>query len=180
MTSTGIPRVEPPLAADEVTTLRAFLDHQRDTLRRKTAGLTAEQLDARHPPATMTLAGLLKHLALVEDHWFSVMLLGNDDAEPWRSVDWDADPDWEWRTAAADDPEWLRSLFDESVAAADRCIDVALADVGLERRSVRASRHEGAGHFSLRWILLHMIEEYARHNGHADLIRESIDGQTGE
>ena len=180
MTSTGIERVDPPLATDEVTMLRAFLDFHRDTLRRKTAGLTSDQLNATHPPSTMTLGGMLKHLALVEDNWFSVVLLGNDDAEPWRSVDWDADRDWEWHTAAADDPAWPRSLFDESVAAADRCIDVALADGGLDRLSARESRHEGEGRFSLRWILLHMIEEYARHNGHADLIRESIDGETGE
>ena len=180
MTATGIECVDPPLATDEVTMLRAFLDFHRDTLRRKTAGLTSDQLNATHPPSTMTLGGMLKHLALVEDNWFSVVLLGTDDAEPWRSVDWDADRDWEWHTAAADDPAWLRSLFDESVAAADRCIDVALADGGLDRLSARESRHEGEGRFSLRWILLHMIEEYARHNGHADLIRESIDGETGE
>ena len=128
----------------------------------------------------MTLGGMLKHLALVEDNWFSVVLLGNDDAEPWNSVDWNADRDWEWHTAVDDDPAWLRGLFDESVAAADRCIDQALADGGLDGLSVRESRHPGEGRFSLRWILLHMIEEYARHNGHADLIRESIDGVTGE
>ena len=133
MTSTGVDRVDPPLATDEATMLRAFLDYHRDTLRRKTAGLSTEQLNATHPPSTMTLGGMLKHLALVEDHWFSVVLLGNDDAEPWHSVDWDADRDWEWHTAADDDPEWLRSLFDESVAAADRCIDAALADGGLDR-----------------------------------------------
>ena len=160
--------------------LRAFLDFHRDTLRRKTAGLTSEQLNATHPPSTMTLGGMLKHLALVEDNWFSVVLLGNDDAEPWRSVDWDADRDWEWHTAAGDDPAWLSSLFDESVAAADRCIDLALADGGLDRLSARESRHEGEGHFSLRWILLHMIEEYARHNGHADLLRERLDGTVGD
>jgi uncharacterized damage-inducible protein DinB len=180
MTSTGLHRVDPPLATDEVATLRAFLDYHRDTLRLKTAGLTAEQLSATHPPSTMTLGGMLKHLALVEDNWFSVVLLGNEDAEPWRTVDWDADRDWEWHTAADDDPAWLRGLFDESVVAADRCIDAALADGGLDRLSARESRHEKGQHFSLRWILLHMIEEYARHNGHADLLRESIDGQTGE
>jgi uncharacterized damage-inducible protein DinB len=180
MTSTGLRRVDPPLATDEVATLRAFLDYHRDTLRLKTAGLTAEQLSATHPPSTMTLGGMLKHLALVEDNWFSVVLLGNEDAEPWRTVDWDADRDWEWHTAVDDDPAWLRGLFDESVVAADRCIDAALADGGLDRLSARESRHEEGQHFSLRWILLHMIEEYARHNGHADLLRESIDGQTGE
>ncbi len=177
MTSTE--RVDPPLAVDEATTLRAFLDYHRDTLRMKTAGLDAAQLNATLPPSTMTLGGLLKHLALVEDYWFSVVLLGNEDAEPWKSVDWDADRDWEWHTAADDSPEELRRLFDEMVAAADRCLDEALADGGLDRLSVKESRHEG-GKFSLRWILVHMIEEYARHNGHADLIRESIDGVTGE
>ena len=161
--------------------LRAFLDYHRDTLRLKTAGLSTEQLNATHPPSTMTLGGMLKHLALVEDNWFSVVLLGNDDAEPWRSVDWDADRDWEWHTAVDDDPAWLRGLFDESVAAADRCIDA-----GARRRRPRPAvgprepARAGEGTFSLRWILLHMIEEYARHNGHADLIRESIDGETGE
>ncbi len=177
---TSVARIDPPLALDEVASLRAFLDYHRDTLRMKTEGLDAAQLNATHPPSTMTLGGMLKHLALVEDNWFSVVLLGNDDAEPWNSVDWNADRDWEWHTAAEDEPGWLRSLFDESVVAADRCIDQALAQGGLGQLSVRESRHEGEGRFSLRWILLHMIEEYARHNGHADLIRESIDGQTGE
>ena len=65
----------------------------------------------------MTLGGLVKHLALVEDDWFSVVLMGNEDAEPWAPVDWDADPDWEWRTAADDTPEELRALFDEAVDA---------------------------------------------------------------
>ena len=174
-----IERVDPPLATGEVAMLRAFLDYHRDTLRMKTEGLTAEQLNTTHPPSTMTLGGMLKHLALVEDNWFSVVLLGNSDAEPWNSVDWNADRDWEWHTAVDDDPDWLRNLFDESVAASDRCLDQALANGGLNLLSVKESR-EGDTRFSLRWILLHMIEEYARHNGHADLLRESIDGATGE
>jgi uncharacterized damage-inducible protein DinB len=180
MTATSATRVDPPLATGEVETLRAFLDYHRDTLRLRTEGLTAEQLAATQPPSTMTLGGLLKHLALVEDHWFSAMLLGHDDAEVWRGVDWEADADWEWHSAADDSPEELRRLLDEAVAASDRCLDVALADGGLDRLSVRESRHEGEGRFSLRWIVLHMIEEYARHNGHADLLRESVDGVTGE
>ena len=109
------------------------------------------------------------------------MLLGQRaDAEPWRDVDWDADRDWEWHTAADDTPEELRAALRRGrPPPPTRCIDAALADGGLDRLSVRESRHERAA-FSLRWILVHMIEEYARHNGHADLIRESIDGQTGE
>ena len=128
----------------------------------------------------MTLGGLLKHLALVEDNWFSFVFLGNDDAEVWRDVDWDADRDWEWHTSAQDSPDYLRGLFDEAVAASDVIIHEALAGPhGLDTTSVRDSRR-GEGKFSLRWIVVHMIEEYARHNGHADLLRESIDGQTGE
>lgn len=156
--------------------LRGWLDLHRDVLRRKCAGLDQQQLARRLEPSTLTLGGLMKHMALVEDNWFSVVLLGNDDADPWLGVDWDDDPDWEFRTAADDSPEELRRLFDEAVAASDRILDEVGDD--LDRRSVRESRREGTT-FDLRWILVHMIEEYARHNGHADLIREAVDGQTG-
>ena len=172
-------RPEAPISADEAETLLAFLDYQRNTLRRKTEGLTQAQQATRLEPSTLTLGGLLKHLALVEDNWFSVVLLGNEDAEPWRGLDWDADPDWEFRTAADDSPEELRRLLDEAIAASDANIRQVLDSGGLDALSVRESRRQ-EGRFSLRWILLHMIEEYARHNGHADLIRESIDGSTGE
>ncbi len=176
---TDIARLDPPLTAGEAPTLVAYLNYHRDTLRMKTAGLTAEQLGARLAPSTMTLGGMLKHLALVEDYWFSVILMGNDEAEPWNSADWNSDRDWEWHTAVDDDPEQLRALFDEAVAASDRILERALAEDGLDRLSVKDSR-QVEGKFSLRWIVVHMIEEYARHNGHADLIRESIDGVTGE
>jgi len=174
-TASGIERVDPPLAADETTTLLAYLTYHRDTLRMKTEGLSSEQLNAVHPPSTMTLGGMLKHLALVEDYWFSVMFAGNEDAEPWKSVDWDADRDWEWHTAVDDTPEQLRGLFDEACAASDRI----LAASGLDDLSQRLNRRTDEK-FSLRWIVVHRIEEYARHNGHADLLRESIDGVTGE
>jgi uncharacterized damage-inducible protein DinB len=168
-----------PIVADEVDSLLSFLDWHRDTLRRKTEGLTQAQQATRLEPSTLTLGGLLKHMALVEDNWFSVVLLGNDDAEPWRGLDWDADPDWEFRTAADDSPEDLRRMLDEAIAASDANIRQVLDADGLDALSVRESRRQ-EGRFGLRWILLHMIEEYARHNGHADLIRESIDGSTGE
>ncbi|MET0524298.1 MAG: DinB family protein [Nocardioides sp.] len=178
MTPTELTR--PPLRADEAESLIAFLDYHRDYLRRKTEGLTQAQLAQPLAPSTMTLAGLLKHLALVEDNWFSEVLLGNPEEAIWAAVDWDADPDWEWRTAAEDSPEELRALFDGSVERADRCIRQALDEGGLDRLAHRESRRPGTGHFSLRWILLHMIEEYAQHNGHADLLREAVDGSTGE
>jgi uncharacterized damage-inducible protein DinB len=171
-------RTEAPLRADEVTALRGFLDYHRDTFRWKCSGLTQEQLALTHPPSTMTLGGMMKHLALNEVGWFGQTLAGTPYPEPFAAVDWDADPDWEWRTAAADGPEELRALYDDCVARADAAIDAALAGDGLDAESVRPSSKDGA--FSLRWILLHMIEEYARHNGQADLLRESIDGSTGE
>ena len=173
-------RIEPPLRGTEAETVLAYLDYQRNTLRWKTEGLTQAQLATRLEPSTLALGGLLKHMALVEDNWFSVVLLGNEDAEPWRGLDWDADPDWEFRTAVDDSPEELRRLLDEAIAASDANIRQVLDADGLDGLSVRESRRQEGQRFSLRWILLHMIEEYARHNGHADLIRESIDGATGE
>ncbi|MEP9381691.1 DinB family protein [Nocardioides sp. KR10-350] len=173
-------RTDPPLRADEATTLRAFLDYHRDTFRWKCDGLTQEQLNTPLPPSDMTLGGMMKHLAVVESDWLSVMLLGGHLIAPFDTVDWEADDDWEWHSAAHDTPEELREIFDRSVAASDRIIEDALDSAhGLDLLSVRESRR-GEGRFGLRWILVHLIEEYARHNGHADLIRESIDGLTGE
>ena len=173
-------RVDPPLRADEVTTLRAFLDYHRDTLRQKTAGLTAEQLRTPHPPSSLTLGGLVKHLALVETSWFAETLDGDAALAPFDTVDWDADRDWEFHSAAQDSPEELRRLLDAAVADSDRRIESALAAGGLDGTSARESGRAGEGAFSLRWIFVHMIEEYARHNGHADLLREALDGTTGE
>ena len=174
-----IERVNPDYDSDEPTMLRGFLDYHRDTLRLKCEGLDQQQLAQQLPPSTMTLGGLLKHMALVEDNWFSVVLLGNEESDPWKDVDWDADRDWEWHTAADDCPEELRRLFDEAVAASDRILDEVVPAEGLGKTSAHQSRRTGEP-FTLRWILLHMIEEYARHNGHADLLRESIDGTTGD
>lgn len=173
-------RTDPPLRADEATTLLAFLDYHRDTFRSKVAGLDSAQLAATLAPSPMTLGGMMKHLALVESNWLSARLMGRPEVEPWASVDWAADEDWDWHSAAHDSPEELRALFDESVAASDAIVAEALATDGLDHESAIVSNVEGEGRFSLRWILVHLIEEYARHNGHADLIRESIDGLTGE
>ena len=127
----------------------------------------------------MTLGGMLKHLAYVEDMWFSRFLYERDPEPPWDTVDWDADPDWDRHSAAADTPEQLHALWQDAVARSRALVAKALADGGLEQL---ARRHLAAtaGLLSLRWIVCHMIEEYARHNGHADLLRESVDGLTGE
>jgi hypothetical protein len=171
-------RTDPPLRADEVTTLRAFLDFHRDTFRWKCSGLSQEQLAQPHPPSDMSLGGMMKHLTLVESSWFEDDYAGRGVMPPFDTVDWDADRNWEWRTARDDTPEELFALFDEAVRRADAVVDEALAGPGLDGESSKPSRDQGA--FSLRWIIVHMIEEYARHNGHADLIREAIDGETGE
>jgi uncharacterized damage-inducible protein DinB len=171
-------RPEPPLAGGEVDTLLGFLEFQRATLRWKCAGLGPDGLRATVGASTMTLGGLLKHLALVEDSWFSHRLHGADPVPPWDAVDWRDDPDWEWRSAADDAPEDLRELWERAVERSRELTARALADGGLDRRA-SVARPDG-GTASLRWIVLHMIEEYARHNGHADLLRESVDGETGE
>ncbi|WP_265520153.1 DinB family protein [Oerskovia flava] len=173
------PRTEPPVVADEIGTLRGFLDFHRETMRWKTAELGATELATRLPPSTMTLGGMLKHLAFVESHWFSVVLVGEQIMAPFDTVDWSADGDWDWHSAAEDTPDQVRSLFDRAVAASDAILDAVLADGGLDALSVGADRRTGE-RWNLRWVLVHMVEEYARHNGHADLIRESIDGFVGE
>jgi uncharacterized damage-inducible protein DinB len=174
-------RTDPPTAAGEAETLVGFLDFHRETLRMKTEGLDAAQLDQRLAPSTMTLGGLLKHLAYVEDWWLSQVYADHPPPEPWASVDWHADGDWEWHSAAEDTPEQLRRLYDEMVAASDRILREALVRPdAMESLSRRTFRSEPSRRYNLRWILLHLIEEYARHNGHADLLRESIDGSVGD
>jgi hypothetical protein len=171
-------RTEAPVGADEVTALRGFLDYHRDTLRMKCAGLTQEQLATPLPPSAMTLGGMMKHLALNEVGWFGKTLEGVPYPTLFEGVDWQSDPDWGWRTGAQDDPQELRATYDDCVGRADEAIDAALARGGPDAESV--GKDSSGEAFKLRWILLHMIEEYARHNGHADLLRESVDGETGE
>ncbi|MFL6171655.1 MAG: DinB family protein [Marmoricola sp.] len=172
-------RVDPPLHAPEAETLLAFLDYHRATFRSKVAGVDATGLAATLGPSTMTLGGMMKHLTLVETSWFSRVLLGGELGEPWDSVDWEDDPDWEWRSGSTDPADELLAAYDAAVALARRQTAEVLAEDGLDALSARPSRAQDAP-FSLRWILLHMLEEYARHNGHADLLREAVDGSVGE
>jgi uncharacterized damage-inducible protein DinB len=171
-------RPEPPIAADEAATLVGFLEYQRATLAWKSGGLDADGLSATVAVSTMTLGGILKHLAYVEDHWFSRWVGGNEPGPPWNAVNWDADPDWEWHSAANDTPEQLVALWEQAVGRSRAAVAGALSDGGLDQLAKR--RWSDGRSPSLRWIICHMIEEYARHNGHADLLRESVDGATGE
>jgi uncharacterized damage-inducible protein DinB len=171
-------RPEPPPAADETSSILGFLDYQRATLAWKCTGVDSAGLRATVGVSSMTLGGLLKHMAYVEQDWFSRSLHGRDRQLPWDVVDWQADPDWEWHSAADDTPEQLVTLWQDAVTSSRALVSSALADGGLDRLARRTWPDGSAP--SLRWILLHMIEEYARHNGHADLLRESVDGSTGE
>jgi hypothetical protein len=169
-------RTDPPDSGPELTALTAFLDYQRATMLLKTEGLTREQLAQPLAPSSLTLAGLLNHLALVEDTWFPVRFAGLPERGLWAGVDWDADPDFEFRTATALEPDELRARYTDACA---RSREVVAGADGPDQLSVRTSTRTGRP-WDLRWVLLHMIEETARHAGHADLLREAIDGSVGE
>ena len=168
-------RTDPPETGTELDQLTSYLDLQRATMLWKCEGLAAEQLAQPHPPSTLTLGGLLNHLALVEDSWLRVRFAGLPDDDLWAGIDWDADPDHEFRTAADVGPDELRRRYEQACA---RSREVVAGAENLDQLSVRP---RGTGpRFQLRWVLLHLIEETARHAGHADLLREAIDGATGE
>ncbi len=169
---------EPPVAGDETATLLGSLERQRATFAWKCGGLDAAGLRATVGASSITLGGLLKHLALGEDTNFSRKLLGRELGPPWDTVDWDADPDWDWRSATTDSPEQLYALWQDAVARSRSLVAEALADGGLGQLSRRTWPDGRAP--SLRRILIDLIEEYARHVGHADLIREAVDGLVGE
>lgn len=169
-------RIDPDVQADERTSLVEFLDYHRATFLNRIDGLDHEQLNRRLAPSSLTLAGLTKHLALVEDSWFHEDFLGVALPEPWASAPFDQDPDWEHHSAVDDQPADLAALY---VAACDRSRAIVAAAESLDALSARISQREAKA-FSLRWIMLHMIEETARHNGHADFLREAIDGVVGE
>ena len=161
-------------AGSEDVLLVEMLDFYRAVLARKASGLTAGQLDAQLPFTDLTIGGLIYHMAMVEDIWFHTRFAGNDNGEPWASMDWEGDPDYELHNANALTPQELMAQYDESIA---RSRAVYAAADGLDQHSV--VERDGT-QWNLRWILIHMIEEYARHCGHADLIRQSIDGVTGD
>ena len=166
-----------PVAGDETATLLGSLERVRRMFAWKCGGLDAAGLNATVGASSMTLGGLLKHLALVEYDYFSHRLRGERPPPPFDTVDWDNEVDWEWRSAAGDSPEALMTLWRETVARSRAAVAEALADGGLDQRLQYTGWTEPP---SLRRVIVDMIEEYARHVGHADLLRESVDGLVGE
>ena len=171
-------RAEPPLAGDETATLLGSLERQRATFAWKAGGLDAAGLQAKVGASAITLGGLLKHLAWIELNYFVWRLLGQDPGPPWNTVDWEADPDWEWHSAADDTPEQLYALWHDAVERSRAALEETLAEGGLGQL-IAFSAPDGRKP-SIRRMLIDLIEEYARHVGHADLIREAIDGLVGE
>ena len=163
-------RVDPPFEADERVTLTAFLDFQRDTLALKCQGLTDDQLRERAvPPSTLSLLGLVRHMAEVERNWFRPVLGGEEMAGIFApGLDWEAS----FREVSTAD---VAEAFRLWRAECDHARALVAAAPSFDVRGFRSS-----GYVSLRWVMTHMIEEYARHNGHADLLRERLDGSTGE
>lgn len=177
MTDTDTPW-EPPVAGTEVEHLLGALDRLRATFRWKADGLDSAGLQVRAGASSLTIGGLLKHLAAGEDYLFTVKLHGQPIGEPWDSASWDGDNDWEIRSAADDTPEELYALYDGAVARSRARLSAALDDGGLDQPA-HVSWPDGR-HASLRRLVCDLIEEYGRHTGHADLIRESVDGRVGE
>jgi len=168
---------EPPMTAGEAEMLLFALDRSRAQFAWKCGGLDRAGLSRPYPPSTMTLGSLLKHLAFVDD-WTTVRLTGQPMIAPWNAVDWDADPDWPWHSAADDPPAELYRLWREAAERSRTAVTALLSDGGLDQR---AKFTRGSGELpSVRRLLVDLHDEYARHVGHADLLREAVDGLVGE
>lgn len=168
---------EPSPDAGEAAMLVFALDRSRAQFAWKCGGLDEAQLRRAHPPSAMTLAGIVKHMAFVED-WTAVRLTAQAMPAPWTGVDWDTDPDWPWQSASGDTPEELYRLWSEAAERSRAAVAAVLADGGLDR----PARFTIDPHWvpNARRLLVDLHDEYARHVGHADLFREAIDGLVGE
>ena len=166
-----VERIDPPLVVQEREMLDAWLDYHRATLAVKCEGLTDDQLRARAvPPSSLSLLGLVRHMGEVERSWFR-RVLGGEQAPPRYYSDENPDGDFD-DVAGAGVAEAFGYWRDQCAHARERVAAAPSLDVtGTGRHGER---------YSLRWIMVHMIEEYARHNGHADLLRERIDGAVGD
>ena len=169
---------EPSMTAGEVAMLLFALDRSRAQFAWKCGGLDANGLNKPCPPSTMTLGGLLKHLALVEDRYTSDDLTGVPMGPPWEAAAFRADPDWDWHSAADDSPEELYALWRGAVERSRAAWTAALADGSLDQPS--RFRTDSGESPNLRRVLVDLHDEYARHVGHADLLREAVDGLVGE
>lgn len=165
---------EPDQVGNERELLEQFLDYLRAVIIRKLEGLAkAEAGRSASPPSDLTISGIVKHLARVEDIWFQNVMLGRELPEPWRTAPAD-DPDWDIRSAREEEPGELIQLY------RDACTRSRTVVASFDSLDALSSLHPHGEQCSLRWILIHMIEETARHAGHADLLREATDGRTGD
>jgi hypothetical protein len=171
------PPWEPPLAGTEAEQLVGALDRLRTTFRWKAGHLDAAGLGTQIGRSSLTLGGLLKHLAFVEDYTFVTKLSGERLGAPW-DVAYRPSHDWVFTSAADDTPEELYGLWDGAVERSRARLDAALANGGLDQL-VHISADDGR-HASLRRLVCDLIEEYGRHTGHSDLLREAVDGLVGE
>jgi hypothetical protein len=169
---------EPPFAGSEAEHIIGALERLRATFRWKADNLDAKGLQAHVGASALTLGGLLKHLAWAEDVMFTTKLSGDPLGAPWDSRDWDGNEDWEFTSATDNTPEELYALWEGAVARSRARLTSALANGGLDQ-FVHVSAPDGQ-HASLRRLLCDLVEEYGRHTGHADLLREAVDGLTGE
>lgn len=168
----------PSAARTESESLLSVLERNRRTFAWKTWDLDEAGLRATTAASNMTLGGLLKHLALVEADWLAVKLAGREYGAPWDSVDFDSDPDWEWRTGAQDPPEVVYALWRAAVVRSRQLVIEVLEERGLDGPA--SFTWPNGRTPTVRAMILDMIEEYARHTGHADLLREVVDGRVGE
>lgn len=169
---------EPPIAGTEVEQLIGALERLRATFRWKAGGLGQAGLQTPIGASSLTLGGLLKHLAAAEDYTFTTKMRGKPLGAPWDAWDWDGSNDWEFTSAVDDSPEQLYALWDGAAERSRARLDAALADGGLDQL-VHVSGPDGH-HASLRRLVCDLVEEYGRHTGHADLLREAVDGLVGE
>jgi Protein of unknown function (DUF664) len=172
------PPWEPPLAGTEEQHLVGALERLRMTFRWKADGLDSAALRTRVGASSLTLGGLLKHLARVEAQRFGPDLDDSPMGTPWDAADWDANQDWDFDSAADDSPAELYELWDRSVAHSRAKLAAALSDGGLDQL-VCIAWPDGS-RASLRRNVCDLIEEYGRHTGQADLLREAVDGRVGE
>ena len=169
---------EPPLAGTEPEALLGALNRMRATFRWKADGLDAAGLRNTLGTSTLTIGGLLKHLAINEDYMTVTKMRGEPLSAPWNALGWDgSDDEWEFTSALLDEPEHLYALYDDAVRRSRERVRAALAGGDLGQ-PVHAS--SDGTHANLRRLVCDLIEEYGRHTGHADLLREAIDGRVGE
>lgn len=171
------PPWEPPIAGSEVDHLMGSLERLRATFRWKSDGLDRAGLTVQVGTSALTLGGLLKHLAVCEDVTFSWKLSG-EPPTAWPAAPEDSDEDWQFTVAQDDTPESLYLMWDEAVERSRASVARALQGGGLDQRAHHS--FEDGQHVSLRRLLFDLVEEYGRHTGHADLLREMVDSRVGE